>query len=76
MKYDRLTKDQQEAMLEARLARYEAEHYDHAVNEVLLVASGDTEQSTKDAIEQVRQAMATLDKAHAATLAELTKIKK
>lgn len=65
MKYAALTTADQRAILEQRLRQYEADHFSHAINKDLLVASGATDDATKQAIKQADEAMATLDKAHA-----------
>lgn len=65
MNYTTLTVADQKQMLEQRQRQYEQEHFAHSVNKDLLVASGATDQTTKDATKAAADAMATLDKAHA-----------
>ena len=74
MKYTTLTADYQKRMLEQRLVQYEQEHFSHAVNERLLVASGATDEDTKNAIKIAKDAQATLDKAHAEVTKKLQAI--
>lgn len=77
MDYVKLDADKQKAMLEQRLAQYEAEHYNHAVNVALLRASADaSSDDVKRAIADEERAMAALDGAHdevVKRLRELTK---
>ena len=75
MKYEKLEADQQAQMLEQRLGQYEMEHYQHSVNLSLLVASGATDDATKEAIKASQDAMDALDDAHANTLKEAAKVK-
>ena len=65
MNYTALTAADQRQMLDQRQRQYEAEHFSHAINKDLLVASGATDDATKEAIKAATDAMATLDKAHA-----------
>lgn len=76
MKYEKLTPDQQDQMLDQRLAQYEQEHFNHSVNVTLLEESGATDPATADAIKAARAAMATLDKAHADAKAHKAKLNK
>lgn len=63
MNYTTSTAAEQKAMLEQRQRQYESEHFAHAINKDLLVASGATDDATKAAIKVAVEAMATLDKA-------------
>ncbi len=74
MKYEKINDDQKQQMLDQRLAQYEQEHYNHAINLALLKASGTTDASTKAAIKQAEDAMTTLDKAHANVKTEKAKV--
>lgn len=81
MKYEKITADQQAQMMDQRLAQYEAEHYQHAVNLALLEAQPaplDEQElaAWEQAKEQARGAMQTLDRAHANAKKELAKVKK
>lgn len=76
MKYEKLSKEAQEQMLEQRLIQYEQEHFAHATNKALLQATGDTDPSVTAAIAEADKAMAVLDKAHANTKVEIAKLKK
>lgn len=74
MNYEKLDKTQRLNMMDARLTQYEQEHFNHAVNVKLLEASGLTDAATMEAIADGKAAMATLDKAHANTKTEKSKI--
>lgn len=65
MKYERLTTDEQKAMLETRARQLEQEHFSHQVLIDQLKASGDTSQATTDAIKVSEEAQKILDSAHA-----------
>lgn len=75
MDYEKLTLDQQEQMLDQRLAQYEQEHFNHSVNLKLLEDSGADDPATAEAKRAAQAAMETLDKAHAQAKAERNKIK-
>lgn len=76
MQYSELTEDEQLQILKQRRRQYEAEHFNHSVNKELLVASGNTDEDTKKAIEASNAAMKTLDSAHAETVKKIEKIEK
>lgn len=71
MKYEHLTVDDQRAMLKARLAQYEREHYAHVVNERILAAAPSQDGSTMEAIAAAKRAQKVLDDAHAAARTQL-----
>lgn len=79
MEYTELTTDEQEQILAQRVKQYEGEHFNHAFNVELLEASfpegTEPPEDIKAAIKAAKDAMKTLDKAHAATKAKLGKIK-
>ncbi len=74
MKYEKIDDDQKTQMLDQRMAQYEQEHYNHALNLTLLKATGATDDITKDAIKQAEDAMSTLDSAHANVKKERAKV--
>ncbi len=74
MQYEKINDDQKKQMLDQRMAQYEQEHYNHAINLSLLKATGATDDATKTAIKQAEDAMTTLDKAHANVKTEKGKV--
>ena len=80
MKYEKINTDQLAQMMDQRLAQYEAEHYQHAVNLALLeaqTAPKDPRQleAWEASKEASKEAMKTLDEAHANAKKELAKVK-
>lgn len=71
MNYTVLTPEAQQAMLEQRLAQYEAEHYQHAINVLILGVVDAADEGAKEAIKSSKAAMSVLDKAHASVVKEI-----
>lgn len=74
MEYTELSATEQKQILAQRVKQYEAEHFNHATNKELLVASGASDEQTKAAIKVAEDAMKTLDDAHAETTKKLATI--
>ncbi len=76
MEYTELSADEQRQILAQRKKQYEGEHFNHAVNVELLEATGATDDQTKAAIKAAKDAMKTLDDAHANTTKKLKALEK
>lgn len=76
MEYTELSEDEQKQILKQRAKQYEGEHFNHSVNKELLLATGNTDDATKDAIKAAEEAMSTLDDAYAATKDKLANLEK
>lgn len=72
MKYERLTTDEQKAMLESRMRQLEQEHFSHQMLIDQLKASGDTSEQTASAIKASEDAQKILDSAHAVVAKKLS----
>lgn len=65
MKYEKLTTEQQQQMVEAKLHQLESEHFNHQMLLDQYRASGDTSEPMLAAIKASEDALKTLDAAHA-----------
>ncbi len=61
--YEALTLDQRRAIVTQRLAQLEEEHFTQVLNKRLLVDSGDSEESTEAAIEEVDRVLRVIETA-------------
>lgn len=69
MKYEKLSADDQKAMLESRLVALEREHFDNTISEANAAAMGEVE-----AAEQFKKNQVDIDKVYAEVKKQLTKL--